>query len=61
MCACLHFIFRTSDFVTGHRGAALQFPEHCAAGHDTGSRMGAGIVECDVNLTKDKKLICRHD
>ena len=23
--------------------------------------MGAGIVECDVNLTKDKKLICRHD
>jgi len=52
MCARLHFIFRTSDFVIGHRGAALQFPE--SAGHDAASRMGAGIVECDVNLTKDK-------
>ena len=61
MCARLHYIFRTSDFVIGHRGAALQFPEHSAAGHDAASRMGAGIVECDVNLTKDKKLICRHD
>jgi glycerophosphoryl diester phosphodiesterase len=61
MCTRLHYIFRTSDFVIGHRGAALQFPEHSAAGHDAASRMGAGIVECDVNLTKDKKLICRHD
>jgi hypothetical protein len=32
MCARLHFIFRTSDFVIGHRGAALQFPEHVLRG-----------------------------
>ena len=52
--------YRTSDFVIGHRGAALQFPEHTFQSHDAASRMGAGLVECDVNLTKDKKLVCRH-
>jgi len=53
--------FRPSDFVLGHRGAALQFPEHTDRSHDAATRMGAGIVECDINLTKDKQLICRHE
>eukprot|EP00986_Skeletonema_menzelii_P003273 scaffold981_cov144-Skeletonema_menzelii.AAC.5 len=53
--------FRPSNFVLGHRGAALQFPEHTDRSHDAATRMGAGIVECDINLTKDKQLICRHE
>eukprot|EP00984_Skeletonema_dohrnii_P013081 scaffold5388_cov151-Skeletonema_dohrnii-CCMP3373.AAC.1 len=53
--------FRPSDFVLGHRGAALQFPEHTDRSHDAATRMGAGVVECDINLTKDKQLICRHE
>ncbi len=53
--------FRSSNFVLGHRGAALQFPEHTDRSHDASTRMGAGIVECDINLTKDKQLICRHE
>jgi|SaaInl74LU_5_DNA_1037368.scaffolds.fasta_scaffold12289_2 hypothetical protein len=53
--------FRPSDFVLGHRGAALQFPEHTDRSHDAATRMGAGVVECDINLTKDRKLICRHE
>jgi hypothetical protein len=40
MCARSHFIFRTIDFVIGHRGAALQFPEHSAAGHDAAKSDG---------------------
>ena len=52
--------FRKSDFSIGHRGAALQFPEHTRESYEAGARMGAGILECDVTFTKDKQLVCRH-
>jgi glycerophosphoryl diester phosphodiesterase len=52
--------FTRSDFSIGHRGAALQFPEHTRESYEAGARMGAGIVECDVTFTKDKQLVCRH-
>jgi glycerophosphoryl diester phosphodiesterase len=52
--------FRRSDFSIGHRGAALQFPEHTKQSYEAAARMGAGIVECDVTFTKDKELVCRH-
>lgn len=49
-----------SDFSIGHRGAALQFPEHTLESYRAAARMGAGIVECDVTFTKDQQLVCRH-
>jgi glycerophosphoryl diester phosphodiesterase len=49
-----------SDFSIGHRGAALQFPEHTTESYRAGARMGAGILECDVTFTKDAELVCRH-
>ena len=52
--------FKKSDFSIGHRGAALQFPEHTRESYEAGARMGAGILECDVTFTKDKQLVCRH-
>jgi glycerophosphoryl diester phosphodiesterase len=52
--------FYRTDFSIGHRGAALQFPEHSDAAYMAGARMGAGIVECDVTFTKDGELVCRH-
>jgi len=52
--------FYRSDFSIGHRGAALQFPEHTKESYEAGARMGAGIVECDVTFTKDGELVCRH-
>ncbi|KAL9184737.1 hypothetical protein ACHAXT_012707 [Thalassiosira profunda] len=52
--------FRPSDFVLGHRGAPLQFPEHTDRSHDAATRLGAGLVECDINISKDRKLVCRH-
>ena len=36
--------FRPSDFPIGHRGAALQFPEHTRESYVAGARMGAGII-----------------
>jgi glycerophosphoryl diester phosphodiesterase len=52
--------FYRTDFSIGHRGAALQFPEHSDVAYMAGARMGAGIVECDVTFTKDGELVCRH-
>jgi len=58
--ACSEGPFRTSDFVIGHRGAPLQFPEHTRESYLAAARMGAGILECDVTFTRDRKLVCRH-
>lgn len=58
--ACANGPFTKSDFSIGHRGAALQFPEHTKESYEAGARMGAGILECDVTFTADKALVCRH-
>jgi glycerophosphoryl diester phosphodiesterase len=52
--------FTPRDFSIGHRGAALQFPEHTRESYIAAARMGAGVIECDVTFTKDKQLVCRH-
>ncbi|WP_291860850.1 glycerophosphodiester phosphodiesterase family protein [Bradyrhizobium sp.] len=52
--------FRKTDFSIGHRGAALQFPEHTRESYQAAARMGAGVIECDVTFTKDRQLVCRH-
>jgi glycerophosphoryl diester phosphodiesterase len=52
--------FHKSDFSIGHRGAALEFPEHSLESYTAAARMGAGIIECDVTFTKDRQLVCRH-
>ena len=57
---CVKGPFRKTNFSIGHRGAALQFPEHTKESYIAAARMGAGIVECDVTFTKDKELVCRH-
>jgi glycerophosphoryl diester phosphodiesterase len=53
--------FKRTDFSIGHRGAALQFPEHTLESYDAAARQGAGIVECDATFTSDAKFVCRHD
>lgn len=57
---CQNGPFYRTDFSIGHRGAAMQFPEHSDVAYRAGARMGAGIVECDVTFTKDGELVCRH-
>lgn len=57
---CTDGPFEQSDFSIGHRGAALQFPEHTREAYMAGARMGAGILECDVTFTSDRQLVCRH-
>lgn len=57
---CSEGPFYKTDFSIGHRGAALQFPEHTKESYEAAARMGAGILECDVTFTRDKELVCRH-
>ena len=57
---CSEMPLRKTDFSIGHRGAALQFPEHTKQSYEAAALMGAEIVECDVTFTKDKQLVCRH-
>jgi glycerophosphoryl diester phosphodiesterase len=57
---CKNGPFYRTDFSIGHRGAAMQFPEHSDVAYRAGARMGAGIVECDVTFTGDGALVCRH-
>src|SRR5262245_6452482 len=60
--SCSEGPFYKTDFSIGHRGGGtLQFPEHTKESHEAGSRMGAGILECDVTFTNDGQLVCRHD
>lgn len=58
--ACLDQRPEKTEFSIGHRGAALQFPEHTKESYEAAARMGAGILECDVTFTKDRELVCRH-
>ncbi len=58
--SCISGPFKRTAFSIGHRGAAMQFPEHTEESYRAGARMGAGILECDVTFTKDKELVCRH-
>lgn len=60
LAACENDDMAKTEFSIGHRGAALQFPEHSKESYMAAIRMGAGIVECDVTFTKDKELVCRH-
>lgn len=57
---CSEGPFYRTDFSIGHRGAALQFPEHTKESYEAAARMGAGILECDVTFTSDRELVCRH-
>jgi len=58
--SCMDDEPRRTDFSIGHRGAALQFPEHTRESYEAAFRMGAGILECDVTFTSDEELVCRH-
>jgi glycerophosphoryl diester phosphodiesterase len=50
-----------TPIVIGHRGAAVYRPEHTLAGYELAIEMGADYIEPDLVMTKDGKLIARHE
>merc|ERR1711988_917628 len=59
-CLDAEVLMQPHPFSIGHRGACEQFPEHTRESYQAAIDMGAGIVECDVAVTKDGELVCRH-
>lgn len=47
--------------IYAHRGASSNFKEGSKAAYLGAIAQGADGFECDVRLTKDKKIICYHD
>lgn len=48
-------------FVIGHRGAAGLAPENTLKALEIGVQEGADALECDIQVTKDGKLVLCHD
>lgn len=47
--------------IIGHRGAAGLAPENTMASFRAGFQADADMLECDVRLTRDNKLVVFHD
>jgi glycerophosphoryl diester phosphodiesterase len=45
----------------GHRGSSGTHPEHTAESYKQAIEDGADMIECDMVITKDLKVICRHE
>jgi glycerophosphoryl diester phosphodiesterase len=58
--ACAATAIQQSRLSIGHRGAPLQYPEHTEESYRAAAQMGAARIECDVAVTKDGVLVCRH-
>ena len=50
-----------SVLVAAHRGAWHQAPENSVAAIEAAIALGADIVECDVQATRDEVLVLLHD
>ena len=47
--------------IFAHRGYSQKYPEMTRIAYQAAIEAGADGFECDVRLTKDKKVICFHD
>ena len=59
--ACSSCIFGDPFQVQGHRGARGNFPENTLPAFDFALRTGANVLEFDLQVTKDLKVVVGHD
>jgi glycerophosphoryl diester phosphodiesterase len=52
---------KTTPLVIGHRGTAGYRPDHTLEGYTLAIEMGADFIEPDLVLTKDGRMIARHE
>ena len=50
-----------TPWVIAHRGASAYAPENTIPAFDLAAKQGATFVEFDLQLTKDKQVVCLHD
>src|SRR5215207_6342287 len=44
-----------------HRGHSVAYPENTLEGYRKAIELGVEMIECDVNITSDGKLVMMHD
>lgn len=44
-----------------HRGHSIEYPENTTAAYKKAIELGAEMIECDVNITRDGVLVMMHD
>ena len=44
-----------------HRGHSVEYPENTRIAYEKAIELGTEMIECDVNLTRDGKLVMIHD
>jgi glycerophosphoryl diester phosphodiesterase len=49
------------QYIVGHRGALGLAPENTLKAFHTGCHCGADVIECDIHVSKDKRLVVIHD
>src|SRR5918995_2888930 len=48
-------------WVIAHRGASAYAPENTIPAFELAARQGATFVEFDLQLTRDRQIVCLHD
>jgi glycerophosphoryl diester phosphodiesterase len=51
----------THPLIIGHRGYPAKFPENTLASFDGAMQAGCHMIELDVTLTRDRKVVVIHD
>jgi glycerophosphoryl diester phosphodiesterase len=47
--------------VIAHRGHSIEVPENTLEAYRRAIELGAEMIECDVNMTRDGELVMIHD
>ncbi|MFH0997860.1 MAG: glycerophosphodiester phosphodiesterase family protein [Pseudomonadota bacterium] len=59
MCRTLHDII--PPVIIGHRGCRAEYPENTLASFSAAMAAGADMIELDVTLSRDRKVVVIHD
>ena len=52
---------RTRPLAIAHRGHSIEYPENTTTAYQKAIELGAEMIECDVNVTRDGVLVMIHD
>jgi glycerophosphoryl diester phosphodiesterase len=55
------WIGRQRPLVIAHRGHSIEVPENTLEAYRRAIELGAEMIECDVNMTRDGELVMIHD
>ena len=57
----IDFIERKEIVIVSHRGNSAEFIENTIPAFKSAIELNTDMIELDVNITNDKKLVCFHN